>query len=72
MAIRLGEGNKSVLDYFLLPTSEMSGMKIRFMEAGLHRFNGCCFRTSASLTKAMLREIVGREPTAKRERFKSA
>jgi hypothetical protein len=44
IAIRLGEGNKSVLDYFLLPTKAMTGSKIRFMEAGLHRFDGCRFR----------------------------
>jgi DNA invertase Pin-like site-specific DNA recombinase len=59
ISIRLGEGNKSVLDYFLLPTSEMIGLKIRFMEAGLHRFDGRCFRTSAQLTKAILRRILG-------------
>jgi hypothetical protein len=35
IAIRLGEGNNSVLDYFLLPTGTMRGSKIRFMEAGL-------------------------------------
>jgi hypothetical protein len=59
MAIRLGEGNKSVLDYFLLPTNEMSGMKIRFMEAGLHRFEGRRFQTSAHLTTAILHQVVG-------------
>jgi hypothetical protein len=58
IAIRLGEGNNSVLDYFLLPTSEMIGSKIRFMEAGLHRFDGRRFRTSAHLTKAVLDKIV--------------
>jgi hypothetical protein len=59
IAIRLGEGNNSVLDYMLLPTSEMIGSKIRFMESGLHRFDGRSFRTSAQLTMAVLREIVG-------------
>ena len=72
IAIRLGEGNNSVLDYFLLPTKAMRGSKIRFMEAGLHRFDGCCFRTSAHLTKAILHQIVGWAPTGKREQFKSA
>jgi hypothetical protein len=59
IAIRLGEGNNSVLDYILLPTSEMAGSKIRFMEAGLRRFDGRRFRTSAQLTTAILHEIVG-------------
>jgi DNA invertase Pin-like site-specific DNA recombinase len=59
IAIRLDEGNNSVLDYFLLPTREMIESKIRFTEAGLHRFDGRRFRTSAHLTKAVLRKIVG-------------
>ncbi len=48
IAIRLGEGNNSVLDYVLLPTREMIGSKVRFMEAGLHRFDGRRFRTFRS------------------------
>jgi DNA invertase Pin-like site-specific DNA recombinase len=60
VAIRLGEGNNSVLDYILLPTSELNGSKIRFMEAGLYRFDGCRFRTPAQLTRAILHDIVNR------------
>jgi DNA invertase Pin-like site-specific DNA recombinase len=63
IAIRLGEGNNSVLDYFLLPTRAMSGSRIRFMEAGLHRFDGRSFRTSGQLIKAVLHQIVRRAPT---------
>lgn len=59
IAIRLGEGNNSVLDYFLLPTREMVLSKIRFTEAGLHRFDGRRFRTVAYLTKAVLHKVVG-------------
>jgi DNA invertase Pin-like site-specific DNA recombinase len=70
IAIRLGEGNNSVLDYFLLPTRAMRGSKIRFMEAGLRRFDGCRFRTSAHLTKAILRQIVGCAPTGKTQRLR--
>jgi len=62
IAIRLGEGNKSVLDYLLLPTSEMTGRKIRFMEAGLRRFAGHRFGKAAHLAKAVLHQIV---PTRK-------
>ena len=71
IAIRLGEGNNSVLDYFLLLTREMSGSKIRFMEAGLRRFDGRRFQTSAHLTKAVLHQIVGCAPPGKRGHFKS-
>jgi hypothetical protein len=72
IAIRLGDGNKNVLHYLLLPTGAMTGPKIRFMEAGLHRFDGCCFRTSGHLAKAILHQIVGCASTDKRGQFKSA
>jgi DNA invertase Pin-like site-specific DNA recombinase len=65
IAIRLGEGNNSVLDYVLLPTREMIGSKVRFMEAGLHRFDGRRFRTFAHLTKAVLQKVVGRASPTK-------
>jgi hypothetical protein len=65
IAIRLGEGNNSVLDYVLVPTREMIGPKIRFMEAGLHRFDGRRFQTSADLTKVVLHKIVGRASLTK-------
>jgi DNA invertase Pin-like site-specific DNA recombinase len=57
IAIRLGVGNNEVLDYLLLPSKEMIGSKIRFMEAGLCRFDGRRFRTPAQLAKAVLHEI---------------
>lgn len=66
IAMRLGEGNDSLLDYFLLPTKAMTGPKIRFMEAGLRRFDGCRFRTPAQLTKAIIHQLVGGERTAAR------
>ena len=58
IAIRLDEKNSHIVDYLLLPTKEMIRSKIRFMEAGLHRFEGRRFRTTAQLTKAILRQIV--------------
>lgn len=64
IAIRLGEGNNEVLDYFLLPSKEMIGSRIRFMEAGLYRFDGRRFRTPAQLAKAVLREIRRHARTA--------
>ena len=71
IAIRLGDGNKDVLDYFLLPTTEMIGAKIRFTEAGLHRFERRYFRTSADLTNAVLHQIVRRSPTRKLKKINS-
>jgi hypothetical protein len=57
IAIRLGEGNKSVLDYLFLPTREMIGIKIRFTETGLPRFSGHLFATPAHLAKAVLHQF---------------
>jgi hypothetical protein len=42
-AIRLANGNRDVLDYLFLPTSEMTGPKIRFTAARLDRFEGHLF-----------------------------
>lgn len=71
IAIRLGKGNNNVLDYFLMPTREMIDSKIRFTEAGLHRFDGCRFRTSAHLTRAVVHNVVEGAPTVKRQRSRS-
>jgi len=60
IAIRLGEGNKSVLDYLFLPTREMIGRKIRFTETGLPRFSGHLFATPAHLAKAVLHQFACR------------
>jgi DNA invertase Pin-like site-specific DNA recombinase len=57
VAIRLDEGNNSILDYFLLPTEAMTTSKIRFMEAGLHRFDGRRFKTAAQLTKTIVHQL---------------
>jgi len=70
IAIRLDEGNNSVLDYFLLPTKAMTGSKIRFMEAGLYRFEGCRFRTPAQLTNAITHQIVGSARTGETRQAK--
>jgi DNA invertase Pin-like site-specific DNA recombinase len=67
IAVRLGEGNNDVLDYLLLPTREMVGSKIRFMEAGLHRFDGRRFQTSAHLARAVVNNVAGGVPKSRRE-----
>jgi hypothetical protein len=59
VAIRLDERNKGVLDYCLLLTAAMTTLKIRFMEAGLYRFDGHRFQTFAQLTNAILRQLHG-------------
>jgi DNA invertase Pin-like site-specific DNA recombinase len=59
IAMRLGEGNNVVLDFILLPTEAMTKSKIRFMEAGLNRFDGCRYETPAQLTTAILHQVGG-------------
>jgi DNA invertase Pin-like site-specific DNA recombinase len=65
IAIRLAEGNNDVLDYLLLFTSEMINSKIRFTDAGLHRFDGRRFGNSAHLTKAVQHRIVSHRPSSR-------
>jgi DNA invertase Pin-like site-specific DNA recombinase len=65
IAIRLGEGNKNVLDYLFLPTSEMTEIKIRFTEAGLWRFDGHFLATPARLASAVLRKFTSHTSTCK-------
>lgn len=65
IAIRLGEGNRRVLDYLLLSTDEMTSPKIRLMEAGLGRFDGRRFKTCAPLIDAILRKIIFQRQTEK-------
>jgi hypothetical protein len=60
VAIRLGPGNNAVLDYLFLPTSKMTGIKIRFTEAGLSRFDDHLFGTLIQLSKAVLNQLVCR------------
>jgi hypothetical protein len=58
VAIRLEAGNNGVLEYLLLPTTAMTWPKIRFVEMGVSRFDGCRFATFAQLTSAITSHIV--------------
>lgn len=72
VALRLAEGH-NVLDYLLLPTAAMTGIKICFMEAGLRsRFDGCLFQTPAHLAKEITRQIVDCARTGKTKQKKRA
>jgi DNA invertase Pin-like site-specific DNA recombinase len=63
LAIRLDEENRDALDYFLIPTGKMKGEKIRFMEAGLHRFETYRYGNLAAVGKAILQKTTGRSKT---------
>jgi hypothetical protein len=63
LAIRLDEENRNVLDYFLIPTSKMKRGKIRFMEAGLHRFELYRYGNLAAVGKAIMEKTTRRSKT---------
>lgn len=63
VVIRLDAGNKVASDYLLLPTTEMTGSKIRFTATSLNRFDGRRFNTSVGIAKAILDRIVRRPPS---------
>jgi hypothetical protein len=69
IAIRLDEGNNCILDYLLFPATEMAGTKMRFMEAGLDRFDGKRFQTSATLARAVIASNTGCASAATRRRL---
>jgi hypothetical protein len=64
-AIRLANGNRNVLDYLFLPTSEMTGTKIHFTAARLNRFEGHLFATPARLAATILRQCNRGGPQSK-------
>jgi DNA invertase Pin-like site-specific DNA recombinase len=63
LAIRLDEENRDVLDYFLIPTGKIKSGKIRFMEAGLHRFEPYRYGNLAAVGKAILQKATRRSET---------
>lgn len=58
-AIRLGEHNKAVLDYVLLPTDGKVRDTIRFSERSLVRRGIVRFSTASALVKAITRRVIG-------------
>ena len=55
IAVRLDEENTNALDYILLPSSRVVGLKLRLTDTGWRRFHGCNFQTLSELSKAVLR-----------------
>ena len=68
VAIRLAESNKVVLDYLLLPTSELVGHMIKFTEKALSRHKARRFETM----DALVRSVITRTTNTNRASTKSA
>jgi DNA invertase Pin-like site-specific DNA recombinase len=60
VAIRLGEDNKAVLDYVLLPTDGLVGPLIRFSEKARARLAIDRFETSDALVRSISRRVATR------------
>jgi hypothetical protein len=54
VAIRLGESNREILDYLLLPTSELPRPMIKFTEKGRRRHNARRFSTIGTLVRSIM------------------
>ena len=54
VAIRLRENNEAVLDYLLLPTTELVGRMTKFTEKGLSRYNARHFQTADALVRSIV------------------
>ncbi len=54
VAIRLGESNKVLLDYLLLPTSVLVGRRLRFREKALSRYKVRRFETIDALIRSLI------------------
>jgi hypothetical protein len=54
VAIRLAEANKTVLDYLLLPTSELARRMIKFTDKARDRYKARRFETSYALIRSVI------------------
>jgi DNA invertase Pin-like site-specific DNA recombinase len=73
VAIRLGENNKAILDYVLLPSPPVAGNWLWFSEEGhpVHKIER--FETFKELTRSLVRRVnkATRSTPAKRQRLKA-
>jgi len=69
VAIRLAQSNKAVLDYLLLPTTELVGRMIKFTEEARGRYKARRFETAEALIRSI---IAGTTKTNRASPTKSA
>jgi hypothetical protein len=58
VAIRLAESNKAVLDYLLLPTSELVDRMIKFTEKARSSHKACRFETIDALVRSIIERVT--------------
>lgn len=66
LAIRLGERNKALLDYLLLPAASVEKRTIRFSETSRRKYGIDCFETLPSLVRSLVRRIDNPSPAARK------
>jgi hypothetical protein len=73
VAIRLGENNKAILDYVLLPSSCVAGNRLWFSEEGHPVYKIERFETFEELTRSLVRRVnkATRSTPAKRRRSRA-
>jgi hypothetical protein len=60
MALRLGDHNKSILDYLLMPATCTDRIAIRFSENDRARLGMSCFETSDALVQCISQRLTKR------------
>jgi DNA invertase Pin-like site-specific DNA recombinase len=57
LALRLGERNKALFDYLLLPAANVQTRTIRFSETSRRKYGIDCFKTFPSLVRCLVRRV---------------
>jgi DNA invertase Pin-like site-specific DNA recombinase len=66
IALRLGERNKALLDYLLLPAASVATRTVRFSETGRRKYRIDRFDTLQALVRSLIRRIDSVSPAAQR------
>lgn len=66
LALRLGERNKALLDYLLLPAVSVETRTLRFSETTRRKYGIDCLETLPSLVRSLIRRIGNASPAARK------
>jgi hypothetical protein len=66
LALRLGERNKALLDYLLLPATKVETRTVRFSETSRRKYGIDRFETLPSLVRSLIRRIGNVIPAARK------
>ena len=66
LALRLGERNRALLDYLLLPAASVEARTVRFSETSRRKYRIDCFETLPSLVRSLIRRAKDESPAARK------